>query len=65
MKSQNPNHYFLSPHMSQEEVNEFLEDALREKFGPQVEEMILFSRMLQTLMAGKEAAQTPPTESKS
>jgi len=64
MKSKNPNHYFGSPHMTQAEVTEFLENMMREELGPQAELMILITRITQQFMADQEVAQIQPNGSK-
>jgi hypothetical protein len=64
MKAKNPNHYFGSPHMTQAEVNEFLEEMMRQKFGPQAEQIIMGSRILREFMEIKSSKQAQPTGSK-
>jgi hypothetical protein len=51
MKTKNPSPYFLSPHMSEAQVEEFCNNMLREKFGPQAEQLIMFSTILKQVMA--------------
>lgn len=66
MKStKNPNHYFGSPNMTQAEVNKFLENMMREKFGPQAELMIQITRLTQQFLADQEVTQIQPTRNKS
>ena len=65
MKTKNPNHYFGAPHMTPVEVQEFMDNMLREELGQQAEQIIMFSRILQKVMAAKEAAKTTPTRSQS
>ena len=65
MKSKNPNHHFGSPQMNQAEVNKFLENMMREKFGPQAELMIQITRLTQQFIADQEVAQIQPTRNKS
>ncbi len=65
MTTKNPNHYFGSPHMTQADVQEFMDNMLREEFGQQAEQIIMFSRILQKVMAAKEAAKTTPNGSQS
>jgi hypothetical protein len=64
MKSKHPNH-IGSPHMTQAEVNKFLENMMREKFGPQAELMIQITRLTQQFIADQEVAQIQPTRNKS
>lgn len=63
MKAKNPNHYFGSPHMTQAEVNEFLEDMVREEFGPQAELFIQITRLIRQLIADQEVVAVQPTRS--
>ena len=65
MKSKNPNHYFGSPHMIQTEVNEFLENMMREELGPQAELLIQISRLTQKFIADQEVTHIQPTRNKS
>ena len=65
MKFKNPNHYFGSPHMTQVEVNEFLENMMREDLGPQAELLIQITRLTQKFIANKEVTQIQPTRNKS
>jgi hypothetical protein len=62
MKKPNPSHYFGSPHMTQAEVQEFMDNMLREELGQQAEQIIMFTRVLQKVFAATEAAKTTPTE---
>lgn len=64
MKTPNNKRYFGSPHMTQAEVNEFLEEMMRQKFGPQAEQIIMGSRILREFMAMKSSKQAQPTGSK-
>ena len=60
-----PNHYFGSPHMTQAEVNEFLENMMREELGPQAELLIQITRLTQKFSADQEVTQIQPTRTKS
>ncbi len=63
MKAKNPNHYFGSPNMTETEVNEFLEDKMREEFGPQAELLIQITRITRQFMADQEVAKVQPARS--
>lgn len=64
MNAKNPNHYFGSPHMNQAEVNEFLEETMREEFGTQAELLIQITRVTRQFMIDQEVAQVQPNGSK-
>lgn len=61
MKTKNPNHYFGSPHMTETEVIEFLDDMMREEFGPHAELLIQITRITRQFMADQEVAAVQPT----
>lgn len=63
MNAKDPSHYFRSPHMTQLEVNEFLEGMLRKEFGQQGELMIQFTRIFRQIMDEEAGVETPPTGS--
>ena len=65
MKPKNPARYFGSPHMTQVEVNEFLENMMREELGPQAELLIQITRLTQKFIADQEVTQIQPTRTKS
>jgi hypothetical protein len=63
MKTKDPRHYFRSPHMTQAEVNEFLEGMLRKEFGQQGEQMIQFTRIFRQIMDEEAGVATSSTGS--
>ena len=63
MKAPNPNNYFGSPDMSQDEIRVFMEEKMREEFGPQAELMIQIARITQQFMADQEVAQVQSNRS--
>jgi uncharacterized protein (DUF1697 family) len=64
MKAAKPPQCFLSPHMTQVEVNDYMENMMRKEFGPEAELMIMFARTLQKIMADIDVAEINKTERK-